>query len=111
MHALGMVALTVPADNLGCRRFHRVCGTIDCRPKICKEEEEEEEAQKMLLNSESVALCKLCETRRRVSGWVRYLQVSQSGKCEGVFRDAGDLVLGQRECVQMLQRGGKHVRT
>lgn len=44
-------------------------------------------------------------------GWVRYSQVSQSGKCEGVLRDAGDLVLGQRECVQMLQRGGKHVRT
>lgn len=59
MPALCMVALTVPADNLGCRRFHRVCGTIDCRPKICKEEEE---AQKMLLNSKSVLLCKLCET-------------------------------------------------
>lgn len=42
---------------------------------------------------------------------MRYSQVSQSGKCEGVLRDAGDLVLGQRECVQMLQRGGKHVRT
>lgn len=37
--------------------------------------------------------------------------MSQSGKCEGVLRDAGDLVLGQRECVQMLQRCGKHVRT
>lgn len=114
MPALCMVALTVPADNLGCRRFHRVCGTIDCRPKICKEKEE---AQKMLLNSKSVLLCKLCETggnllhRRVLWDRVRYLQVSQSGKCEGVLRDAGDLVLGQRECVQMLQRGGKHVRT
>lgn len=65
----------------------------------------------MLLNSKSVALCKLCEQGGGCWGWVRYSQVSQSGKCEGVLRDAGDLVLGQRECVQMLQRGGKHVRT
>lgn len=34
----------------------------------------------------------------------------QMGKCECVLGDAGDLILGQRERVQMLQRVGKHLR-
>lgn len=32
------------------------------------------------------------------------------GKCECVLGDAGDLILGQRERVQMLQCAGKHLR-
>lgn len=34
----------------------------------------------------------------------------QMGKCECVLGDAGDLILGQRERVQMLQCAGKHLR-
>lgn len=55
-------------------------------------------------------LCELCKYIWLDAAPERYLQVPQMGKCECVLGDAGDLILGQRERVQMLQGAGKHLR-